>query len=164
MKGRWLVAAAAVAAGVSAYLLLPPSARVLPPDTAAGTPPVRGALHVHTRRSDGTGTVEEVAAAARRAGLQFVILTDHGDGTRGSDTPVYRSGVLCIDAVEISSRGGHIVALGLPQTLFPLGGEVGDVIEDVRRLGGMAIAAHPESTRAELRLADWRRPSMVSNG
>jgi hypothetical protein len=50
------------------------------------------------------------------------------------------------------------VALGLPPTVFPLGGEVGDVIEDVRRLGGMSIAAHPDSTRAELRLTDWDAP------
>ena len=57
-----------------------------------------------------------------------------------------------------AADGGHIVALGLPQTPFPLGGEVGDVIEDVRRLGGMSIAAHPDSTRAELRLADWDAP------
>ena len=46
---------------------------------------VKGAFHVHTNRSDGSGSVEEVAAAARSAGLQFVIFTDHGNGTR---TPV----------------------------------------------------------------------------
>ena len=39
----------------------------------------RGAFHVHTTRSDGSGTVEEVAAAAQAAGLQFVVLTDHND-------------------------------------------------------------------------------------
>ena len=48
--------------------------------------------------------------------------------------------------------------MGLPQTPFPLGGEVRDVIEDVRRLGGMSVAAHPDSTRTELRLADWDAP------
>jgi hypothetical protein len=158
MKTRWLAAAVAVAAGVSTYLLLPPSPVILPTDEAGGAPPIRGVVHVHTRRSDGTGTLDEVAAAAQRAGLTFVIFTDHGDGTRGPDTPVYRNGVLCIDAVEISTRGGHIVALGLPQTPFPLGGEVRDVIEDVRRLGGMSVAAHPDSVRAELRLTDWDAP------
>ena len=56
---------------------------------------VVGAYHVHSNRSDGTGTVDEIAAAAARAGLQFVILTDHGDGTRPPDPPAYRHGVLC---------------------------------------------------------------------
>ena len=84
-----------------------------------------------------------------------MIFTDHGDGTRGSDTQVYRYGVLCIDAVEISTNGGHVVALGLPQSEFPLAGELADVLEDVRRMGGMSIAAHPDSPRAELRWNDW---------
>ena len=92
MRKRWLAAAVAIAAGVSWYLLLPPSPVVLPADEAESAPPIRGVMHVHTRRSDGTGTLDEVAAAAQRAGLTFVIITDHGDGTRGSDTPVYRNG------------------------------------------------------------------------
>jgi hypothetical protein len=154
MRKRWLAIAVAIAFGVTWYLLLPASPVALSL-TRGGPPPIRGAIHVHTRRSDGTGTVEDVAAAARRAGLQFVIITDHGDGTRGSDTPVYRSGVLCIDAVEVSTNGGHVVALGLEQSPFPLGGEVGDVLEDVRRMGGMSIAAHPDSPRTQLGWADW---------
>jgi hypothetical protein len=155
---RWLAIAVVIAAGASWYRLLPAAPVILPTDNAGGSLPIRGALHVHTRRSDGTGTIDDVAAAARRAGLQFVILTDHGDGTRGSVSPAYRYGVLCIDAVEISTNGGHIVALDLPQTPFPLGGEVSDVIEDVHRMGGMSIAAHPDSSRAELRLTDWEAP------
>jgi len=155
MIKRGITTAVAVACGVAWYLLLPPSSVVLTPDVSGRPIPIRGAIHVHTRRSDGTGTVEDVAAAAKRAGLQFVIVTDHGNGTRGSDTPVYRDGVLCIDAIEVSTNGGHVVVLGLPQTPFPLGGEVGDVIEDVHRMGGMSIAAHPDSARAQLGWTDW---------
>jgi len=155
---KWLWLAVAIAVGVAWYLLLPPSPAALSMSPTGATPPIRGAIHVHTRRSDGTGTVDEIAAAARRAGLQFVIFTDHGDGTRGSDTPVYRNGVLCIDAVEISTNGGHVVALGLPQSEFPLAGEAPDVIEDIQRMGGMSIAAHPDSPRAELRWNDWTAP------
>jgi hypothetical protein len=155
---KWIRLAVGVAVGVTWYLVLPPAPVTLAPSATGAMAPMRGAIHVHTRRSDGTGTVDEVAAAARRAGLQFVIFTDHGDGTRGSDTPVYRFGVLCIDAVEISTNGGHVVALGLPQTPFPLAGEAGDVIEDIRRMGGMSIAAHPDSPRAELRWNDWDAP------
>lgn len=151
-KGIWAVVA--LAGGIAWYWLLPPPAVTLS-TSSTDAMPMRGAIHVHTRRSDGTGTVDDVVAAARRAGLQFVIVTDHGDGTRRSDTPVYRSGVLCIDAVEISTNGGHVVALGLPQSEFPLAGELGDVLEDVRRMGGMSIAAHPDSPRAELRWNDW---------
>ena len=55
---------------------------------------VFGAYHVHSARSDGSGTPDEIAAAAARAGLRFVILTDHGDATRAPDPPAYRHGVL----------------------------------------------------------------------
>jgi len=151
---KWVWALVAVAGGIAWYVLLPPQSVTLS-TSSTDAAPMRGAIHVHTRRSDGTGTVDEVAAAARRAGLQFVIVTDHGDGTSGSDTPVYRYGVLCIDAVEISTNGGHVVALGLPQSEFPLAGELADVLEDVRRMGALSIAAHPDSPRAELRWNDW---------
>ena len=118
-------------------------------------PVVRGAFHVHSNRSDGSGSVDEIAAAAARADLGFVILTDHDDGTRRPEPPTYRQGVLCVDAVEISTSGGHLVAVDLPQTPYPLGGEPGDVAEDVARLGGMGIVAHPESRKPELRWRDW---------
>lgn len=116
---------------------------------------VSGAFHVHTRRSDGTGTPDEVAAAAKRAELQFIIFTDHGDGTRAPDIATYRDGVLCIDGVEISTNGGHYIALDMPASPYPLGGEPRDVVEDVRRLGGFGIAAHPDSAKPELRWRDW---------
>ena len=131
------------------------SRRAPPARDARRMPPVRGAIHIHTRRSDGTGTVDDVAAAAARAGLKFIILTDHGDGMREPDSPAYRHGVLCIDAVEINTASGHLVALGLPRVPYSLGGETRDVVEDVRRLGGMAIAGHPTSTRPQLRWTDW---------
>jgi len=116
---------------------------------------VRGAYHVHTRRSDGSGTLDEVARAASRAGLDFVIVTDHGDGTRAPEPPRYRSGVLCIDAVEVSTTGGHYVALGMTTAPYPLAGEPRDVVEDVRRLGGMGIVAHPDSPKRSLAWQDW---------
>lgn len=146
------------AAAIAWFLLLPPRPRTLPPAGPGVTEPLRGVIHVHTRRSDGTGTVEEVAAAASRAGLKFVVMTDHGDATRSSASPRYISGVLCIDAVEISTEGGHLVALGLRRAPYPLAGESRDVVEDVKRLGGFAIAAHPDSQKAELRWTNWKPP------
>jgi len=146
---------AAVAAG--AYVVaLPPRAPV--PAGQNESTLVTGAIHVHTVRSDGTGSADGIAAAAARAGLDFVVFTDHGDGTRKPDAPQYRSGVLCIDSVEISTRGGHVVALGLPQAPYPLGGEARDVVDDVIRLGGFPIAAHPGSPKPELTWSDWSLP------
>lgn len=147
----------AAAVGIAVMLTLPPRPLVLDPPAALGEP-VRGIVHIHSRRSDGSGTIDDIAAAARRAGLRFVIVTDHGDATRAPDPPSYRDGVLCIDAVEISTFGGHLVAIGLPQAPYPLAGEPRDVVEDVERMGAFAEAAHPGSPKPGLRWTDWTAP------
>ncbi len=143
-----LVAAVLVWVG----LTLPPRAGRLSSPTAASPNLVTGAYHIHSSRSDGSGSVDDIALAASRAGLAFIILTDHGDATRVPDPPTYRHGVLCIDAVEIGTASGHLVALNLSGPApYPLAGEARDVIEDIHRLGGWAIAAHPNSPRQGLR-------------
>jgi hypothetical protein len=143
-----------------ALVTLPPaSADLRVPTPAPGDPVVvRGAYHVHSVASDGTGTVEEIAAAAARAGLRFVILTDHGDAYRRPAAPRYVGSVLCIEAVEISTAGGHYAALGMAAAPYPMAGEARDVVEDVARLGGFGIAAHPDSGKAELRWGAWEAP------
>ncbi len=41
---------------------------------------------------------------------------------------------------------------------YPLGGDPRDVIEDVRRLGGFGIVAHPDSPKDDLRWREWNEP------
>lgn len=38
---------------------------------------IRGDLHMHTRESDGRGTLEEMAAAAVAMGYEYIVITDH---------------------------------------------------------------------------------------
>jgi DNA polymerase (family 10) len=38
---------------------------------------MRGDLHMHTRESDGRGTLEEMAAAAQALGYEYIAITDH---------------------------------------------------------------------------------------
>ena len=154
---RLLPVALLIGAAVASFVMMPPQPRTLSTEGLGSA--VRGALHIHTRRSDGTGTVDQIAAAAANAGLSFVILTDHGDATREPERPSYRHGVLCIDAVEISTDDGHVVALGLPRSPYPLGGEARDVVDDIARMDGMSIAAHPTSAKPALRWRDWSVPA-----
>ncbi len=143
--------------GLAVVVTLAPPARTRL-TLAADARVVRGAIHVHTTLSDGAGTPDEVAQGASRAGLEFVVLTDHGDGTRLPTPPRYVDGVLLIDAVEISTTGGHYIALGLGQAPYRLAGEPRDVIEDVTRLGGFGIAAHPDSPKSALAWREWQAP------
>jgi hypothetical protein len=152
---------AGLAAGVFLFVwALPPKPVAIDAsgwaELAARTVP--GAYHIHTTRSDGLGDRTAVAAAAARAGLKFVILTDHGDGTRPPDPPIYLDGVLVLDGVEISTDEGHYVAIDMPRAPYPLGGAAEAVVEDVARLGGFGIAAHPDSPKPALRWTDDRVP------
>ena len=156
MKKLVLTAAALVAA-VAVYVgvTIPPRPLRLPP-AADGTIP--GIIHVHTNRSDGLSGPDVIAAVAAKAGLKFLVFTDHGDATRRPDPPQYRSGVLCLDGVEISTNGGHYIAIDMPASPYPLAGEARDVVDDVRRLGGFGIAAHPDSPKQQLQWTEWTAP------
>lgn len=148
-----LIALAVVAAGAFLFVNAPRAPKRLETsgwnDLASRTVP--GAYHIHTTRSDGHGDRSQIAAAAARAGLAFIILTDHGDGTRPPDPPAYLDGVLVLDGVEISTDDGHYVAIDMPRAPYPLGGTGESVEEDVRRLGGFGVLAHPDSPKPALR-------------
>ena len=158
MRRIILVVAPLVAWMLWAALTLPPAARVLDAPAPGGVPTARGAYHMHSRASDGTGTVDEIARAAAAAGLQFVIITDHGNATATTAAPRYVAGVLCIEAVEISTTDGHYTVLGLAPPPYPLAGEGRDVAQDVARLGGFGIAAHPDSAKDTLQWRAWDVP------
>ena len=126
---------------------LPSGARPAEPADPAALPPVvelRGAYHMHTRHSDGYKTVAEVAAAADRAGLDFVILTDHGTPNFASLDEQQQIGrVLVLAGTEISSSRGHLVALGFSRPAQPFPQNAEDAAREVRALGGFTVIAHP---------------------
>jgi hypothetical protein len=158
MKRRVVQVTAVLAAAVAVLVAvsLPPSPAALVEGEGDGT--IAGVLHVHSNRSDGRSSPDEIVAIAARAGLKFIVFTDHGDATRQPDPPRYLAGVLCLDGVEISTTGGHYVVFDMPASPYPLGGEPRDVIEDVHRLDGFGVAAHPDSPKPELRWREWTAP------
>ncbi|HEY2906284.1 MAG TPA: hypothetical protein VGJ29_10330, partial [Vicinamibacterales bacterium] len=149
---------AGLVAAVAGFVVLtiPPRRLALHDDPSDASIP--GIIHVHSTRSDGSSTPDDIAAAAGRAGLRFVVFTDHGDATRVPDSSTYRSGVLCIDAVEISTTGGHYIALDMAAAPYPLAGDPRGVVDDVHRLGGFGIVAHPDSPKEQLQWKDFTVP------
>lgn len=104
-------------------------------------------VHLHSLFSDGTGTVEEIARAGARAGVDVVLLTDH-------DTMAARSGwygdVLVLVGVEVSPAGrDHYLAFGLDEVLDHAGMSGSDIVREVRDRGGFGFAAHPFSRGSE---------------
>jgi hypothetical protein len=71
---------------------------------------VRADLHTHSVASDGTDAPADLVAAAARAGLTLVALTDH-DTTRGwaeAEVAAARFGVGLLRGAELSCRAGGI--------------------------------------------------------
>jgi hypothetical protein len=116
-----------------------------------------GVSHVHTSLSDGGGSPEEVLRAARSAGLSFVVITDHNI-LDAKPFEGYHDGVLALVGSEISTGAGHILGLGIPDPVFRFSGDALDTLEDVRHLGGFSIAAHPSSSRSDVRWSGWDLP------
>jgi hypothetical protein len=97
-------------------------------------------VHVHSTHSDGTATVPEIAAAARAAGADAVLVTDHDAVADGEG---WHDGVLVLVGVEVSpKRGGHYLAFGLDRALSHTGLDAVAVRRAVDRLGGFGFAAH----------------------
>lgn len=154
--GALLAVAAWLAFGAVVRMQRAP--RVPPPDGD-----VRGAWHVHTVRSDGRGTLDEVVRAAREAGLRFVVVTDHN--TLAPEDEGWRDGVLVVQGTEASTPFGHVAALGVPRALTPEERER-DPLGAIRALGGEAVLAHPFHPRRPFTgwgRGPWRGLEIVSN-
>src|SRR5512142_1691641 len=96
-------------------------------------------LHMHTRYSDGTGSHEDIAAAALRAGLDAVIVTDHNVLVQGAEGYVRqdRRRVLVLVGEEIHDQHrdpqkNHLLVFGTRQELAPLAGDPSALIRAVR--------------------------------
>ncbi|MEA2250830.1 MAG: hypothetical protein QOI62_3524 [Solirubrobacteraceae bacterium] len=97
--------------------------------------------HVHSTHSDGTATVPEIAADARAAGAQAVLVTDHDALAPGSG---WHDGVLVLSGVEVSlRRGAHFLAFGIPEPIRHRGLDAAGVAAAVAARGGFGFAAHP---------------------
>ncbi len=103
-------------------------------------------LHVHSDASpDGRSSLEDLAAAAMRRGLDGIVITDHDRFTLPE--PRQLGSVWLLPGIECSTDAGHILGL-LPDrapvlpSVSPLP-EAAVVVEELRRCGAVTVLAHP---------------------
>lgn len=103
-----------------------------------------GAIHIHSLNSDGTGNIESISKAAAKAGLSYIIITDHNyfDTEEG-----YYNGVCVIKGEEISPKNSanHYVSFGIKEYIIPDTNPKTN-IENVKKQGGFGFAAHPDES------------------
>jgi predicted metal-dependent phosphoesterase TrpH len=101
--------------------------------------------HVHTGASDDArGSIEAVLNAAMEADLDAVAITDH-DTTVAAREAVSLADTLdltVVPGVEISTRAGHVLALGV-RDRPPVGDPIADTVAWIRDRGGVAAIPHP---------------------
>jgi hypothetical protein len=121
-----------------------------------------GNLHIHTGYSDGTLYHAVLAAEAARAGLDFLLTTDHNVYVRGVNHRYEFPGarrVLLQAGEEIhhqdrSPQKNHLLALGISSDLSRLARDPQKLIDAVGEAGGAAFLAHPFDPAAPIARED----------
>ena len=115
-------------------------------------PEIVGNLHLHTIASDGTGTHEEVAVAAARAGLDFIVYTDHNISVEGVEgwyrLPSNGREILRLMGQEINDPQllpelNHLLCHFITEDLQHVTAKPQQLINAVNERGGICFLAHP---------------------
>jgi hypothetical protein len=102
-------------------------------------------FHVHTFFGDGALPPWEIAAEAKRRGLDVIAVTNHNQmaaARLGAWLVGRESGLLLLKGEEITAPNYHLVAIGISRSIG-WRSSAADAIAAVHAQGGVAIAAHP---------------------
>lgn len=118
----------------------------------------KGTIHIHTTYSDGTGTIKDIAKAAKKSGLEWIIITDHNN-LSGLKEEGWYDGVAVIVGEEISPHDGdHYLAFDIKkeisEKMHPQ-----EYINEVNNQGGFGFIAHPDENherKNKFRPLCWR--------
>lgn len=120
-------------------------------------PELVGVIHVHSNFSDGRLPPEKIAEEAKESGLDFVILTDHGNpNLKVIEKEGEIGGVHIISGSEVSLFDGTLLALGVKKPSYKISPIANEAIDDIKELGGVSIIAHPENKKNNLNWSELK--------
>ncbi|MGB8310052.1 MAG: PHP domain-containing protein [Methanoregula sp.] len=100
-------------------------------------------LHVHTNFSkDGESSVEDILRQAETVGLDVIAITDHDCVDGAKKALAFNSTILVIPGIEVSTRQGHLIVLGVTE-IIPSGLDVRETVRIAHRMGALVILPHP---------------------
>jgi len=101
-----------------------------------------GNIHIHSSYSDGSGSIDQIAAAASSAGLNFVVIADH-ETLAGLPEESITNGVVVLVGAEINRLHSHYLAFDIDRLIEPDEKNPQNVIDRVNEEGGLGFIAHP---------------------
>jgi hypothetical protein len=107
---------------------------------------LRGNLHIHTTSSDGAASHEEVGRIAAKAGLDFIVITDHNRFLPQHEGWIERTLVLVGEEVHDPNRkpqSSHLLCFQIREDVAPHAAGPQAVIDAVSAQGGFTFLAHP---------------------
>ncbi len=115
-----------------------------------------GDLHCHTNATDGKGSLQEMVAAARRRGFQYLAITDHSRRVtmaRGLDPLRLRQQWLEIDQLNQASEDGFRILKGIECDILEPGGM--DLPDDVLAEADWVLASvHYGQNQSSVEITD----------
>ena len=105
--------------------------------------------HVHTSRYSPDSDISpgQLVEAARRAGLDVVVITEHDHQWERDELAELNreaGGLVVLSGAEISASEGHFLVYGLPNLdEVPAGVGLAELLATVERHGAAVVAAHP---------------------
>ena len=125
-------------------------------------------LHMHTTYSDGSGSHNDIANAALKAGLDAVIVTDHNVLVNGPEG-YYKNGqnkMLLLIGEEVHDQArqpqnNHLLVFNAKRELANFASDPQTLIDTVRKSGGLSFIAHlydpacPPIKEMDISWVDW---------
>lgn len=121
-----------------------------------------GAIHIHSKYSDGTGDINVISKAAKKAGLDWIIITDHN--CLNVEEGFY-NGVLVIKGEELGNKTYHYLALDTDKEIKET--DPKKYVEEVRNQCGFGFAAHPDESEKRKNIyppIKWLDKSITPDG
>lgn len=114
-------------------------------------------LHAHSCYSrgakipcEGLAKPEDIIRRAKALGLSGIAITDHRttEAWKSASKEAKKEGILFIPGVELQTREGHLIALGITEPVENLLG-LEESLERIHETGGISVAPHPFDLRGE---------------
>ncbi|MEO6696102.1 MAG: CehA/McbA family metallohydrolase [Ignavibacteria bacterium] len=123
-----------------------------------------GSIHMHSKFSDGSGTVEEIARYACESNLDFIILTDHNTlKAKDKGYEKWYKKMMLIVGYEVNDikNQNHYLVFGTDKLVGNYeklsDGDLGnrltanEYVKEIKKKGGIGFLAHPHEVRNHLK-------------